>query len=323
MIKISNRVLGLAILMSSNFSFANLKNRYEVEVYRQSNPQTQSAHLPKKIVTALSGKSFLLIDGMFGDLAEKIYEKDFVPFLKSELHTNDVYVVRPASNNSMDQNARYLAAEIKLMSYRFQKQNTLKPLIVIAHSRGAAEMLVTLMLYPELIHLAHIEQVILVEGAFNGSPIADWAVNILKPKCLKPTMIPVLKETCDFYNDLDSLQTMIPYRAIELRQSLERSLGQETRNLLQSKVSFVRGQSDFKSTWLPLVPSQIYLSQFYGPNDGVLLTEDQYVPGLGLDLGILNVDHLRLLKSSKKRPLQHIIVLRSVISELVALQRIR
>lgn len=258
----------------------------------------------------LNSYSYLFIDGILGDLTQDLY-KNLIPYLESELPSTSVRVLRPSSFNNMEANAKWISLELK------SKKE--KPLIVVAHSRGAAELYLALLKDPSLFEQASIHKIIFVQGAFSGSPLAEWVTTLLQKTC--PTKSPSqTSEVCSFAKLFEqSAQSLNPYTAIEIRSRYQKNLKDTAKLHFQNNVYFVRSQSSSKTTTMPLKASHAYLKRYYNGfyNDGILLTSHQRIKGMGQDLGILEADHLSLLGSNKDSPEESILFFRALMAQLL------
>jgi pimeloyl-ACP methyl ester carboxylesterase len=227
----------------------------------------------------VSSTGWVLIDGILGEFSGSLYQH-VLPVLRDEAGVMDVEVIRPSSYESMDANADRLAESLRK---NFQRGK--RPLVILAHSRGAAETHLALLRHPDLIESGVIDSAVLVQGAFHGSPLASFVEDrvggILGPF-------------------RDSVRTLTPDEATRLHLDARRKLSREQRMRIASKVFFVRGRAQGSTVRAALRSGGLYLDLFHGENDGVLLTTQQKVAGLGRDLGILDADHFELLGSTTK-----------------------
>jgi len=232
---------------------------------------------PRANTLRVAPSGWILIDGILGEFSGSLYQH-VLPVLRDEAGVADLEVIRPSSFESMDANADRLA---ELLQANFQLWK--KPLVILAHSRGAAETHLALLRHPDLIDSGAIDSVVLVQGAFHGSPLASFVEDrvggILGP----------------FQK---SVRTLAPDEATRLHLEARRKLSREQRTRIASKVFFVRGRAKDAAVRAALRAGGLYLDLFHGENDGVLLTAHQKVPGLGRDLGILDADHFELLGST-------------------------
>jgi len=274
----------ILILINSVVSNADFVSKFEEAKTAFRNQQTLKEFTNDEI-QRFDNSSFIMIDGIFGDLIQNQFVL-WQTFLKANLPNSDSKIIRPSSFQDILQNSKELAKELLNSSH-------LKKKIVIAHSRGAAELFISLLSDPAIFEMANISKVILIQGAFSGTPIAD-----------------LISEDGLSLSTNDSLK---------LRAALQKKLSSSDRMLFQKKVFFVRSESQAKDCPLPLKASAIYLNHFYNSykNDCLLLSTHQRIPHLGVDLGILQADHLGLLTAPKHEPKLPLVFLTTLLREVL------
>lgn len=302
-------ILSLLIFQPSQ---ANLQSRW-AEI--QNAPAISLTELPS--LTALESNvlkeySFLLIDGVLGDLTASLYNS-ILDDINRSVPESDLQVLRPSSFFGIQENAQWIIEEIS-------QRNKPKPLIIVAHSRGALELFVALLSKPEMFEEFKIAKVILVQGAFSGSPLADWLERLQANQCDSQFSfwIQLLCTSSKVFQS--SLEGLTTERATHLRSYWQENLNPANKNLFKDRVFFVRSHSSFHNTSQALIPGKLFLSYKYFDleNDGVLLTSEQKIPGLGMDLGVLDSDHLTLLGASAQDGYKSALFFRSLLSLVVA-----
>ena len=304
----------LAPLSFSQTSQATLKTHQTLEALFQNeknrHANNQQASWTAEEKQTLSAYTYVFIDGMLGDLTKDLY-KNLLPHLQTELPGAHIEVLRPSSFNGLEENAKWIAFELA--------QNIKNPKIVVAHSRGAAELFLALLMHPSLFEDASLGKVILVQGAMSGAPVAEWVVNLIEKWCPENNQSET-SEVCHFAKAFSkSSESLIPQVAIELRAKYQKTLKASDKQKFTDKVYFVRSQSDFKSTSPRLKAGYAYLARYMNGfhNDGILLTSHQRVKGYGTDLGILQADHLSLLGTNAKSPKESIHFFRALVQRLM------
>jgi hypothetical protein len=226
---------------------------------------------------ALRDRHVLFISGILNELPGGGYFANNIRAVKKEIGaTASVY--SPSSFRSIKENRDRLYRKIykRYREYR-------KPLILFGHSKGGAEALAAILHYPELILNGIVDRVVIIQGAIGGSPVSDSfeACGMLKvlPKKLKKGVL-----------------SLTPARAKELfnEESLWASshLQAHDLELISSRVFYLRSAKDPRKAGFRYRRMGTYLQKTYGPNDGVLLVQDQMLSSVGNDLGILeNRDH--------------------------------
>jgi pimeloyl-ACP methyl ester carboxylesterase len=303
------------LLLVSLFSFfcvpgshADLVRRFQIELTRVNE---RTARLNAEDSEFLNQYQFVLVDGILGDFVQDLYTQA-VPQLRSEAGLKQISVIRPSTFNSMTQNADQLALEFSRAK---------KPLIVLAHSRGAAETFLALLKHPELITSGKVARAVLVQGAYSGSPLAEFVQAQLAQLCPNQP-ISLLRESCEIAGYFKaSIHTLVPHSTDQLMRSAAAKLTADERSAFMERVRFVRAQSELTSTRFALMPGAAYFKVYYsdqGPNDGVLFTEKMHVPGLGVDWGVLPADHFGLLGGAESDHSKQFIraTLRELLSEM-------
>jgi hypothetical protein len=303
-------LLGFGIVFIAFTASATLPKRYETEMSLTEIRGQSVRNLRPVERKALEGFDFVLVDGILGDLTQSLYSEVEV-FLKAQLPESQIQIIRPSSFHGLELNADALARQLRPGA---------RPRILLAHSRGAAEVFLALLKNPDLLSEANIARVVLVQGAFSGSPVADWTADLVDRGCHRSIKSEFVTSVCDFVDLFaPSLNGLRSHSARTLRMDHQRVVGAETKAKFEERVYFVRSRVSLGKAPMALKPSALYLGHYFGAfeNDGILLTIQQRVPGFGQDLGILEADHLRLLGTSRKGHKDSSVFMRSLLAELV------
>ncbi|MBI3018326.1 MAG: hypothetical protein HYY61_00305 [Deltaproteobacteria bacterium] len=189
----------------------------------------------------------------FGDNRDRL--KTYVP--------GEVYVLRPSSRNSIEENSGILLKQLHEIYERHHKK-----IIVITHSKGSPETLKMLADEPQTTSRM-VQAVLTIQAAF-GSKVADLLEgNPFKAAGLKS--LTTQESDRIFSSDVIEVLAQHPVPIYFLRTSQK-----------------VGGKGN--SVALGILWSAKYLS-FYGENDGLITVERQKLSGVGVDLGIINADH--------------------------------
>ncbi len=232
---------------------------------------------------AASSYHLVLVAGFFNETFPE-YFLDNVQSLREDFGTKKITLIFPSSREDTSDNAIRLYSEI-LNSY---KSNGQRPLIIVAHSKGAVELLQVMFKNPELIEQKVISKAILIQAGIGGSPIADVASDALW--LLSPFV-------ADGWGGLASLRSG---HAKQVLRKLYDELSPNERTAVSQVISFARSGQHTRETTPLLKLTQIYLEHFFGLNDGLLLTEDQFFYDVGADLGVLDSDHSDLVFSENE-----------------------
>ncbi len=184
----------------------------------------------------------------------------------------DVEMLAVNSRSGSDHNAAQIAAYVNALPPGEQHR-----LVLLGHSKGAADILHFLVEYPE--PASRIAAMVSVAGAINGSPLADWAVDSMKGwESLVPASL------CEPGDDR-ALQSLTRQASMSWLSSNPLPKGPRYFSLVTI--------SDSDSIAWPLRYSYQHLAEIDPRNDGLLLFFDQLIPG-GELLGYLAADHWRV-----------------------------
>ena len=149
-----------------------------------------------------------------------------------------------------------------------------EPLVLLGHSKGAVDILEFLVSYPDLAR--RVAAVVSVSGAINGTPVADYLVNVYAAlgDLTAPSDCP----------PGDDRGVVSQERSVRLSWLASHRLPDSVRYF--SVVSFTQG-----GNVSPFLREGYDLLKVIDPrNDGALLFYDQVIPGATL-LGYANADH--------------------------------
>jgi len=253
-------------------------------------------------------------------LPNLVYYKDNKSVVK-KLGMSSSYS-RQDSSRPIPENAKRLFKKIN-ETYQSEK----KPLILVGHSKGAAEILYCLLEHPELILGGKVDRVILFQAALGGSPLADGDLGfILKMVGLAPIDLlrPNLKTLSTreaernfnqaFYdyenyfqpyqdrkdNAVFKMKKMVSDRIFYVRSAaapkdLSFAIDLVLHALLKPKGLALKKEIDASkknsNPTLKDAAETFLASKYSGLNDGLLPVESQWDRRIGTDLGILEGDH--------------------------------
>lgn len=165
-----------------------------------------------------------------------------------------------------------------------------KPLVVFAHSKGAAETLLALARAPELLEAGIVKEVVLIQGALQGSPIADGLIGLMSMP-MNVMLPPSMVGNAAMAPAVRSLKPQAVRGA--LNDALSK-LQPGQREALNRAVRYVRGAGGSMGG----VMGDTLAASMSGAHDGMIPYEAQRVPGLGQDLKLdyrIEPNHLDLI----------------------------
>jgi pimeloyl-ACP methyl ester carboxylesterase len=256
----------------------------------------------QKMKMKVQSSQLVFVSGFLNEIFPKYYKDNILGIQKVfNLNSELIHVIKPSSRRSVESNATWLRTEILSIN----RKNP-APIILVGHSKGAAESLSMLMAYPELVKEGIVRDLISVQGAIFGSYIADL-YSTVPPKndSIRQGLFSWLLAQADhharvfddwvtnklFDDGIDSLETE---NSRQRFQRLLQQLSNENRELLNDRVHYVISHIDTRDSGMLTYLSSWYLSVL-GLNDGVLMLEDQHSEDLGRVLAHYYADHTDLV----------------------------
>lgn len=206
-----------------------------------------------------------------------------------------IHFIFPSSHRSFDANCDGMEAQFLEVAAQGSE-----PLVVIAPSRGASDALAFALRNPAFVR-DHVHALFLVQGAFGGTGAADYVVGEGTPMDRQmPLGLRVLA------------QVIVRFERYALRQGKHDGLAGLTTDdssrfwermrdahaeaipVVGPKTFYITSRVEPKRLGLFQRAVATYLRTYYGPNDGLVVLEDQSVNGLGTKLGVLDAGHTAL-----------------------------
>jgi pimeloyl-ACP methyl ester carboxylesterase len=252
---------------------------------------------------------FLFVSGFNNLLADRTlgYFSTYRRMLRNQFDAA-VHYYGPWSHHSIEKNADLLAYELRRLRTVDER-----PVVLVGHSKGGAEILLMLLRYPELLLEGAVDRVVLIQSAIGGTPLAEGQFGGASYFKRALTGMAYLL----FREGMASLQpsnTRIVFHSSWERIRDER--GSDIRALLSQRIFYVRSHLPHIRFHPVISPVQWASIGSVGPcegecsdphssceehgrHDGLLRLSDQiYRPDgaiLGTDLGLLEANHLDLV----------------------------
>lgn len=215
-----------------------------------------------------------------------------------------ISVIRPPSRNSLLQSARWLrGALLDLRSHSSDQ----KPLVLLGQSMGGAVVFYFSILNRDLLEEGIVARVVSIQGAFGGAVLADatlWVADgyftrQVVPECLDSPRIPG-GEMCWSSREIqEGARSLTTESAQTLSRMVYRRLSATDRDFFSSRLITIRSRAPYGELPGLMKVTGAWMERTGGDNDGTLLTQNQWIPGLGTDWGILKSDHLSLTLGEK------------------------
>jgi hypothetical protein len=224
---------------------------------------------------------------MRGYFAENTKELRALGVPRSAIHT-----IFPRSSQTIEEEASTFREQI----YKAASEGP-ERLVIIAHSRGACDAMAFALAEPGFVR-DHVESIFLIQGAFGGTALADYvtgagpAMDDRMPTKYRIVahLIGKLERSLVDRGDHAGLPALTrgesrPYwaRMLEIHADAIPILGPKT--------FFIRSETTPSRLGRFRRAIGVYLTTYDGPNDGIVAVKDQYLPGLGTSLCVLECGH--------------------------------
>lgn len=228
-----------------------------------------------------------------------------------------IHFVAPSSHKSFEENREAIGEDFRKIAGAGPEK-----LVVIAHSRGACDTLAFALQDAQFV-ADRVEALFLVQGPFGGTGVLDYVMGEGVPLDRRMpvgsrVVVHLLGKLGRWLMDGGSHAGMAM-----LTRSASRSFWEETLErhadaipIVGPKTFFVTAEVHPTRLRLFTRASARYLLTYYGPNDGLVVLEDQSLPGLGTDLGPLDAGHADLTRtffSTRAKPRVRKALVRSIL----------
>lgn len=266
---------------------------------------------PAELRLILAQKHVILVDGIMNELARlaRNYFSDNIAQL-NQLGITSTHC-RYSSRISIPKNADDLYQDILTI---FAKRK--KPIILMGHSMGGGESLYVVLKHPELLMNGIIEKVVLIEAAIGGSDLVENVSDGILGSTLKKflgegfhSLLPEISQK-NFREIYATFQATLKGQFAALDGAGGANLthlneAQDKIDELSKRVFYVRSAHRPNSRKLSIGLDIVMFffnneSMKAFDNDGLMPVDNQILgllPHFGVDLGIIEADHIELVIS--------------------------
>lgn len=248
--------------------------------------------LPDGVAGRAARFRYLFVGGFAGESMPGYFAQNIRELRALGVPAEAVHALFPSSDNATAANVAAIGVELRRLAALGPE-----PLVVIAHSRGACEVLAAALRDPALV-ASRISALFLVQGAFGGTAVADYVLGegesidrrMPRPARGVANLLARLERSLLARGRHDGLN--------DLTRSASKTYWEKTLAEHPGSVRLVRSRTFFLCARVH--PSRLrlfrkapgwYLHTYYGANDGIVAVEDQLVPGLGTCLGTFDLGH--------------------------------
>ncbi len=248
--------------------------------------------VPREVARGACRFRYIFVGGFANEQMNGYFVQNVRDLRSMGVPRSSIHTIFPSSRETIEESARKISEQIFTISSKGPER-----LVVIAHSRGACDTLAFALTEPEFVR-DHVEALFLVQGAFGGTALADYVVG--DGPSMDNRMPTRFRIIAGLVAHVERGLMRRGHHAglagltrAESQPYWDRMLAKhsEAIPILTPRTFFIR--SETKPFQLGRFRRAIgwYLHLYDGPNDGIVAVKDQYIPGLGTSLCILNCGH--------------------------------
>jgi len=254
-------------------------------------------HVPGPVAGRAGGFRYVFVGGFRIGRMPGYFSQNAAELRALGVPRRSIHMVFPNSHKTVDENRDAVRDELDRIA-----EIGPEPLVVIAHSRGACDVLAFALDEPEFVR-ERVAALFLIQGAFGGTALADYVLGEGEP--MDDRMPPIHRWLARAIGAFERLllkcgkhDALAGLGRIASRAYWRQSLADHAAAVpdVGPKVFYLQSRARPSRLGLFSRAMAWYLGAYYGPNDGVIALADQMVPGLGTSLGVLEAGHAELTR---------------------------
>lgn len=242
--------------------------------------------ISEEVRAKAKGYRYVLVRGFLNELIFGYMKENKEALIEFGVPEDQIHFVSPCSSTSLERDSRRLLFDLEKIANLGHQ-----PLVLLGHSKGASGIVAFSLLHSDFV-VRHVKAVISIQGVYGGSGIADalyfWKSRNPLPKIayLNPHSLlfalaalvarPVVSggSMCGLFQGLKSLT----HKHNQVFWSHLEKTCEATLPSISKKFLFVRtSQEPHDQVWM-LKSLGWYLYHAYGVSDGLVQTNEQYLP---------------------------------------------
>lgn len=284
--------VSLLLMAIASTTFAKTVDRDRF-IYKFNEYNRSKLAPTKTTMTRASRYSYVFVGGMLNEKVGGQFPDNRGALIRFGIKRSQIFIIHPKSKEAIRTNAQLIAAELSKIYLK-----TDKPMVLIAHSKGAAEILAIALTLPEL--MKHkIAAAFLIQGAIGGSALADHFTGAgATVDHRMPRLDRMALSVID--NGVDYLKSSM-HRGI--KSLTKKNTSQLWKYLLtthsiaqfqQDKIYYISSKQKYAKLSSVLIPTGSYLTTYYGANDGLVEQSAHFHSQFGTHLAMVDADHTDL-----------------------------
>lgn len=240
---------------------------------------------------------YVFVAGFLNEGVIGYFKDNKKALLRAGIPKKQIHIINPSSSRSFSKNIPSILKKLKRI-----KNSKNNELVVIAHSKGAAEVLALAVSHSKFIE-DNIHKIYLVQGAFKGSGVADYiqgsGPRMSKNAPLKERLwFKLAGRTAKIMGPIinNGLTSLTHEYANNYWKKAFVNFGYPS-NILSQRIGYITSHEHPNFMAEVVDCTGWYLHTSFGKNDGLVELKDQYFKNFGNLLITLKADHTDLMTS--------------------------
>jgi pimeloyl-ACP methyl ester carboxylesterase len=254
--------------------------------------------IPTDVKRAAEAYRYVFVAGFMSEGMSEYFTQNARELAAMGVPRKAIHFIYPSSGETIEGNAAAVRSKFR----EFAALGAEK-LVVIAHSRGACDTLAFALENPEFV-ADHVEALFLVQGPFGGSGVADYLTGegppIDRSMPLRDRLIAQGVGRLEEFRLSRGQHRGLPALTRQAsKEYWEKALDKHRAAIpvVSPKTLYITTKKNSAQLRLVLRATASYLDAHFGPNDGMVVVEDQSVAGVGTVLAVLDAGHTDLTHS--------------------------
>ena len=256
--------------------------------------------IPTRIERKASRLRYVFVGGFGGERPGNYFTENARELRRHSVPKRMIHYIFPSSDKSVDENV----AEVRKYLFEIDRDGP-ERLVLIAHSRGACDVLAFALQEPDFIE-QHVAAIFLIQGPFGGTALADYihGTGPVLDRRLKPRhrIITYLLGRLERFRLRQGRHGgLADLVRDESRQFWSRMLQQHSAAvpIVSPRTFFIQSKAaPWQLAWLRRALGW-FLTTYDGSNDGAVAVTDQCLPGIGTSLGVYHCGHGELTRRTR------------------------
>lgn len=256
--------------------------------------RAEKAYLQEDVKNQAAQYHYVFIPGFLNEGLPTYFEDNITALEAAGIKNDSISVFNSSSFTAPSDN-------VHLLQKQMEKIPTNKKIVMIGHSKGAVEGLLFAIENKEFVQ-KRVQAVFLVQGAFLGSPIADYIAGKGHAVDSKiPFFGRMFLESAHYVlSRLIVTNGLLALTSSNINEFWgSKSIEPQHVDTLDNKVFYIKSRQNYRYMSLFIDNAGRYLETYYGDSDGIVILDGQSLSHVGRTIATIEgADHTDLMLSA-------------------------